>query len=95
MTLSDFIDMWRKNNRIVCICHNKYYDDMYDLINEIDEGNETIDEIRDYFICGFIPHDSQFTTAYYLKDKYASATVEHFYIGNEYMIVWIEEVKHE
>lgn len=91
MTLNEFLDIWTRNKHIVHLCPDKYYDDMFDLIDEINDGEKKIEEIREYLICTFIPGCSQFVTAYYLKDRLADAEVEHFYIGDGYMIVWIEE----
>ena len=91
MTLNEFIDIWTKSKHIVYLCPDKYYDDMFELIDEINDGEKKIEEIREYLICTFIPSCSQFVTAWYLKDRLADAQVEHFYIGDGYMIVWIEE----
>lgn len=93
MTLNEFIDNWTRNKHIVYLCPDKYYDDMFNLLDEINDGEKRINEIREYLICTFIPSYSQFITAYYLKDKFADAEVEHFYIGDDYMIVWIEETE--
>lgn len=91
MTLNEFINIWTRNKHIVYLCPDEYYDDMFNLIDEINDGEKKIEEIREYFICTFIPSGSQFVIAWYLKDKFADAEVEHFYIGDGYMIVWIEE----
>lgn len=91
MTLSEFTDIWTRKKHIVYLCSDKDYDDMFNLIDEINEGKKKIEEIDEYLICTFIPGSSQFVAAWYLKDKLADAGVEHFYIGDGYMIVWIEE----
>ena len=91
MTLSIFLDICTSKKHIVYLCSDKYYDDMFNLIDDINEGKKKIEEIDEYLICAFIPGSSQFVTAYYLKGKFADAEVEHFYIGDGYMIVWIEE----
>lgn len=93
MTLNEFIDNWTRNKHIVYLCSDEHYDEMFDLIDEINDGEKKIDDIREYFICTFIPSCSQFVTAYYLKGTLANAEVDHFYIGDGYMIVWIEEVE--
>lgn len=93
MTLNKFIDIWTRQKHIVYLCSDKDYDDMFNLIDEINDGEKKIEDIREYFICAFIPSCSQFVTVYYLKDKLGCAEVEHFYIGDGYMIVWIEEVE--
>lgn len=93
MTLNKFINIWAWKKHIVYLCSDKYYDDMFGLIGEINDGKKKIEEIFECTICVFIPDSCDFTVAYYLKNKLADAEVEHFYIGDGYMIVWIEEVE--
>ena len=91
MTLKEFMDNWTRKKHIVYLCPDKYYDDMFDLIDEINDGEKEIKEIFNCTICAFIPSSCDFIVKYYLKDRLADAEVEHFYIGDGYMIVWIEE----
>lgn len=91
MTLNNFINIWIRKKHIVYLCPDKYYEDMFDLIDEINDGKKKIEEIIECTICAFIPDSCDFLVAYYLKDKLADAEVKHFYIGDGYMIVWIEE----
>lgn len=91
MTLNEFMEIWTRKKNTVYLCQEECYDDMFDLIDEINDGEKKIDEIFEYTICAFIPNSCDFIVAYYLKDRLADAKVEHFYIGDGYMIVWIEE----
>ena len=91
MTLSEFTDIWTRKKHIVYLCLDKYYDDMFDLIDEINDGEKEIKEIFDCTICAFIPSSCDFIVKYYLKDRFTDAEVKHFYIGDDYMIIWIEE----
>lgn len=93
MTLNEFMDIWTRKKHIVYLCPDKYYNDMFDLIDEINEGKKKIEEIEEYTICAFIPSGCDFIVKYYLKDGLANATVENFYIGDGYMVVWIKEVE--
>lgn len=91
MTLNEFMDIWTRKKHTVYLCPEGYYDDMFELIDEINDGEKKVDEIRECTICAFIPNSCDFIVEYYLKDRLADAKVEHFYIGDGYMIVWIEE----
>ena len=91
ITLNAFMDIWTRKKHTVYLCPDKYYDDMFNLIDEINDDEKKIDEIREYAICAFIPNACDFIIKYYLKDKLVDAKVEHFYIGDGYVIVWIEE----
>ena len=89
MTLNDFIDIWTRKKHIVYLCPDRFYDDMFDLIDEINDGEKEIKEIFDFTICAFIPTSFDFIVKYYIKDKFADAEVVYFYVGDGYMIVWI------
>ena len=91
MTLNEFIDIWTRKNSIVYICPDRYYDEMFDLIDDIDEGMKKIEEIFAYTICAFIPNACDFKVRYYLKDEFAYAIVKNFYIHDGYIIIWIAE----
>ena len=94
MTLNEFMTIWRESEKhIVYLCFDDEYVSMFDLTDKISDGEMKIEDIREFFICAFIPWCSQFVTSDYLKDNFADAEVKHFYIGDGYMIVWIEEVE--
>ena len=94
MTLNEFINICSAREKyIVYLCSDEDYDEMFVLIDEINDGEKEIEDIGEYIICAFIPHCGLFTTACYLKNKLADAKVEHFYAGDGYMIVWIDEGK--
>lgn len=95
MTLSNFLDICTNNKRVIYIILSKFYDYTYDLIEEIENNRDTIEAIKEYTICAFIPSFSPYVAASYLKSRISDAAVEHFYFRDEYMIVWIEEGSYE
>lgn len=90
MTLSEFMDMWTRGNRTVVICKAEYFDDMFDLVDMLNEGHAKIEDCRNWMECAVLPYITQFCAAYYLHPKYAYSKVENFFIGDTYVIVWCD-----
>ena len=90
MTLSDFMGIWTLSNRTVIVCDSKYYDNAFDELDNINDGNGNIDDFRNHMEFAFVPYWSEFSPLYYLHPKYADAEVDAFYIGDTYIIVWLD-----
>lgn len=90
MTLNDFMGAWTLSNRTVIVCDAKYYDNAFDELDDINDGNGSIDDFRNYMEFAFVPYWSEFAPEYYLHPKYADAEVYAFYIGDTYIIVWLD-----
>ncbi len=90
MTLSDFVGMWTLSNRTVIVCDAKYYDNAFDKLDNINDGNGSIDDFRNYMEFAFVPYWSEFAAMYYLHPKYTDSEVDAFYIGDTYIIVWLD-----
>ena len=89
MILADFMDMWTRANRSVIICDSKYFDDCFDEVDDLNEGKARIQDFNNHMECAFIPYYSQFNSKYYLHPKFAFAEVTEFFIGDTYIIVWL------
>lgn len=92
MRLSEFLDTWTRKNRTIVLTKASYYDDMYDVVDEINEGKAGIEDIVEYVIGAFIPQWSQYREGYLLAQKWLNADVEYFFIHDKFVIIWIREV---
>ena len=91
MTLKQFLDMWTRKNLTIILSKSQWYDEMFDLVDDINEGKKKISEIQEHIICGIVPYYSQYIEEYYIKDCWMDARVTNFYIGTTTIIIWIEE----
>lgn len=89
MILSEFLDMWTRANRVVIICDANTYDEMFDGVDDLNEGKAHIQDFNNFMECGFIPYYTQYRSKYYLHPKYADAEIQNFFIGDCYLIVWV------
>jgi hypothetical protein len=90
MILADFMNMWTRANRSVIICDSKCSDDCFDDVDDLNDGKARIQDFNNYIEFAFIPHYSQFNSKYYLHPKFAFAEVTEFFIGDTYIIVWLD-----
>ena len=90
MTLKQFLDMWTRKNRTLILCKDKFYDDMFDDIDRINEGELSVEDIKQSIICAVIPQLTDYIEGYYLRDMLNEAEVTEFFIGEKEIIVWIK-----
>ena len=93
--LEDFLDMWTRKNRIVILCRERSYDDMFDVVDDINEGKATIRDIPEYVIGAIVPDLSQYKVSYLLSDRWNKAEVTDFFIGETAAIIWIKDGEEE
>ena len=91
MKLKDFLDMWTRKNLTVMLCDADDYDEMFDLVDDINDGKTKVSDIQQYLICAFLPHYCQFTEKYYISMRWMNAEVENFYVGTTAMLIWIRD----
>ena len=98
MTLERFLDNWtRKAGATVILCNNEYYEDMFDLIDDIKDGKKDISFVYPNALGIIVSGLSHYKDTYLLKDRFAKGTVKNFFIYGDYMVIWIEpyEVKED
>lgn len=93
--LEDFLDMWTRKNRIVILCKERSYDDMFDVVDDINEGKATIRDIPEYVIGAIVPDLSQYKVSYLLSDRWNKAEMTDFFIGETAVIIWIKDGEEE
>jgi hypothetical protein len=71
------------------LCHADSFDEMFDLVDDINDGKTKISDIQEYVICAFIPHYCQYTERYYIRECWMTAEVEEFYVGTTAMLIWV------
>lgn len=92
MTLCEFVDeIWTRKNVPILLCPASAYDDMFDKVDDINDGKADAEHISEYTLGAFLPHLTQYMLRFMIADKFADADVTHFYIGKGIAIVWIEE----
>lgn len=91
MKLREFLDSWTRKNLTVILCDADDSDEMFDLVDDINDGKAKISDIREYVICAFVPHYSQYAERYYIRERWMNAEVEEFYIGTNAMLIWVRE----
>ena len=89
MKLKEFLDMWTRKNLTIMLCHADSFDEMFDLVDDINDGKTKISDIQEHVICAFIPHYCQYTERYYIRECWMNAEVEEFYVGTNAMLIWV------
>lgn len=91
MTLNEFLDMWTRANRMVVVCDTRYCDDMFDIVDDLNENKKHIQDIKEYIEFAIVPYYTQWRAKHYLSSEYSDARVDEFFIGDCYVIVWVEK----
>lgn len=91
MSFQEFCDMWTRKNLPIVICPSRWFEDMFDKVDEINEGKANAEDIQEYVIGAIIPYYTQYRECMYIRNKWVNAKVTHFYVGTAFSIVWIEE----
>lgn len=90
MTLCEFVDeIWTRKSVPILLCPASAYDDMFDKVDDINDGKADIECVSEYTIGAFLPHLTQYTLRFMIADKWADAKVTNFYVGKGISIVWI------
>ena len=90
MTLREILNLWTRKNRTVIISDYNWYDEMFDLVDDINEGNTKIEDISNYVLFAILPHYTQYIESFYIKDEWMLAEVEGFFIGDTAIIIWVD-----
>lgn len=91
MTLDKFLDTWTRKKHTIILCDYKYYDDMFDLIDEISEGRNDIEMVWPYAYGAIIGGFGDFREIVLLNETIMNAEVEEFFIHKDTVIIWIEK----
>lgn len=91
MTLEKFLDTWTRKKHTIILCDCKYYDDMFDLIDEISEGKNDIDMVCPYAYGAIIGGFGDFRETVLLNETIMNAEVEDFFIYKDTVIIWINK----
>ena len=94
MTLDDFMDLWTRKNLAVVLCNSYAYEDMFDVIDEMNDNDRAymsdLGEIEEHIIGVIEPRYSQYKTSVLIKEEYANAEVTNFFIGTSFVLIWIK-----
>lgn len=92
MNLQTFISKWILNDKDIIVCDIKHAHgaDMQSLINELDRELHTGKYLAEYAIFKFSPKYNGIDISIFAKQEWCKASVELFYIGESFAIVWVE-----
>lgn len=94
MTLSEFMGLWTRKNLAVVLCNSYSYDDMFDVIDEMNDNDRAymsdLEGIKEHIIGVIEPRYSDFIVDYYVRSKWVNAEVTNFFIGTSFVLVWIK-----
>lgn len=90
MTFQEFSDMWTRKNLPIVLVPSECYDDMFDKVDEINEGKASVEDIIEYTIGAIIPYYSQYKESYLISKEWAEAEVTNFFVGSAISIVWVK-----
>ena len=90
MTLEAFCDLWTRKNRTIVLCESESYDEMFDIIDSINDGDSDLSDILQYVIGAIVPQLSQYKESVLIDKKWSKSTVTDFYIGKSFVIIWIK-----
>lgn len=93
MTVKEFCDeIWTRKNVPILICPERAYEDMFDLVDDINDGKTKIEDINnnEYVMGAYLPYFTQYTLEYMCAERFAQAELTHFYVGQGISIIWIK-----